>query len=140
MKIFILILLFQAVALYSANGQTQTGSDSVGAKRPEVVEKKKEHEPVRSKQQPASQVEDPTRRASRQAQQAEAPLKGFIDENGDGVDDRLQTAKGKSQGQHGTQMQHDRFTDMDGDGINDERCGSMGIAPKKDGCSDGRHH
>ena len=139
MKLFFFIVLFQAVALYSANGQTQTGSDSVGAKRTQVVEKKKEHEAVRSKQQPASPVEDPTRRAGMQAEPAEAPLKGFIDENGDGVDDRLQNMKRANQNQMKHTM-HDRFIDNDGDGINDERCGGMGIAPKKEEHDHGKHH
>lgn len=132
MKLFILIVLFHTVALYSARGQTQTGSDSVGVsvrtpseKRSQVVEKKKEHEAEKAKQ--------------KNVQPAEALLKGFIDENGDGVDDRLQNMKRTNQ----TQMKHamhDRFIDNDGDGINDERCGGMGIAPKKEEHDHGKHH
>lgn len=141
MKLFILIVLLQFVTLFSASGQTQPGPDSVGVsvrtldeashrpseKPSQVVEKKKK--------------QDAEKTNLKHAQPADIPLKGFIDENGDGIDDRLATAKGKVQGQrHMGQMQHDRFIDNDGDGINDERCGGMGIAPKKEEHNHGKHH
>lgn len=122
MKFLILIVLLQSFALSFANSQTST--DSVGVKHSQAIEKNKEME--KSKTQ------------LKQTQKPEQLLKGFVDENGDGIDDRLHTAKGKGQEYMG-QMQHDRFIDMDGDGINDNRCGGMGIAPQKDAHS-GRHH
>lgn len=57
-------------------------------------------------------------------------LKGFIDEDGDGIDDRLQGKKGEGHGQMRMMMQ-DRFIDLDGDGINDDRCTGMGIGRAK---------
>jgi hypothetical protein len=69
-------------------------------------------------------------------------LKGFIDENGDGIDDRLQM-KGKhsDQQQHGQMkdMMRDHFIDLDGDGINDDRCGGMGPTRSKGKQSQGMH-
>lgn len=124
MKLFVLTFLLQLFTLSFADGQTL--SDSVGAKQSQTTERKKEG--------------DKSKTPHEQTQKAEQPLKGFVDENGDGIDDRVQAAKGKSQGQHGMNIQHDHFVDMDGDGINDSRCGGMGIAPKRDGHSDGRHH
>ncbi len=125
MKLFILIVLLQSFALSFANSQTST--DSVEVKQSQTIEKKKEMEKSKTQQ--------------KQRQTPEQPLKGFVDENGDGIDDRLQAVKGKSQAQHGTQLQHDRFIDMDGDGINDNRCGGMGIAPKNTEVpGHGKHH
>lgn len=65
-------------------------------------------------------------------------LKGFVDEDGDGIDDRLQRMKGMQQGQM-KDMMHDRFIDLDGDGINDDRCGGMGIARPKGKSPRGMH-
>lgn len=123
MKLLVLIVLIQSFTLSFANGQTST--DSVGVKQSQTIEKKKEMEKSKAQQ--------------KQMQTPEQPLRGFVDENGDGIDDRLHTAKGKGQ-EHMGQMQHDRFIDMDGDGINDNRCGGMGIAPKKDEHGHGKHH
>lgn len=73
-------------------------------------------------------------------EQAQPRLKGFIDENGDGIDDRVQRMGGKQQGQMQMRdMMHDRFIDMDGDGINDDRCSGMGITPSKRSKGHGKH-
>lgn len=63
-------------------------------------------------------------------------LKGFIDEDGDGIDDRMQRMQGMHQGK---EMMHDRFIDLDGDGINDNRCGPMGLTKQKGKTSRGMH-
>lgn len=68
------------------------------------------------------------------------PLMGFIDENGDGIDDRLQRMSGQKQGEvKKRDPMHDRFIDMDGDGLNDDRCGGMGITPSKGSKGHGMH-
>ncbi len=73
-------------------------------------------------------------------EQAQPKFKGFIDENGDGIDDRVQRMGGKQQGQMQMRdMMRDRFIDMDGDGINDDRCGGMGITPSKRSKGHGKH-
>ncbi|NOY05572.1 MAG: hypothetical protein GXO82_02895 [Chlorobi bacterium] len=67
-------------------------------------------------------------------------LKGFIDENGDGIDDRMERGKMERNGEHGREhhRMRDHFIDMDGDGINDNRCDGMGIGNKQRSRS-GRH-
>lgn len=55
----------------------------------------------------------------------------FVDENGDGVDDRKAATAGQGKGAacgkdgNGTRKR-DCFIDRDGDGINDNRCGGLG--------------
>ncbi len=74
-------------------------------------------------------------------EQAQPKLKGFIDENGDGIDDRVQRMGAKQQGQMQMRdMMRDRFIDMDGDGINDDRCSGMGITPSKRSKGHGKHN
>lgn len=55
---------------------------------------------------------------------------GFIDEDGDGINDRKQAA-GQSDDQSDRRQvrnrRRDHFIDTDGDGINDERCNGLGI-------------
>jgi len=61
-------------------------------------------------------VADSTRRQQRASQH-----RGFVDENGDGIDDR----GGQRQGRMKQQM--DRFIDLDGDGICDGRERGLGF-------------
>jgi len=67
-------------------------------------------------------------------------LKGFIDEDGNGIDDRMEQGKMEHKGQHerAHHRMRDHFIDMDGDGINDNRCDGMGIGNKQRSRS-GRH-
>ena len=72
-------------------------------------------------QQPAAKASDAT----------QPTMKGFVDTNNDGVDDRRQAAKSagdtdKPGARKRTRMR-DNFIDADGDGINDNRCGGMGL-------------
>lgn len=50
-------------------------------------------------------------------------LKGFIDNNANGIDDRLEFAKGK-QAQN---RKRDKFIDLNGDGICDGRESALGL-------------
>lgn len=95
-----------------------------------------------SKQTEPSQKQDQRKERSStpSKEQAQPKLKGFIDENGDGIDDRVQRMGGKQQGQmQMREMMRDHFIDMDGDGINDDRCGGMGITPSKRSKGHGKH-
>jgi len=58
--------------------------------------------------------------ASRERQQERVGQK-FVDENGDGIDDRL------ARGPKGNQRGKDRFVDEDGDGICDNRAEGLGF-------------
>ncbi len=60
-------------------------------------------------------------------------FRGFIDENGDGIDDRMEQGKMEHKGEHkeAHQRMRDHFIDMDGDGINDNRCEGMGVGNKR---------
>ena len=52
-------------------------------------------------------------------------LKGFIDKNSNGIDDRLENRRLKGQKQRGKYK--DRFIDLDGDGICDGRESAIGL-------------
>jgi len=52
------------------------------------------------------------------------PKKGFVDLNGDGINDNAPKQK-KQRGKH-----TDKFVDNDGDGINDNRCQGLGFGNK----------
>lgn len=55
-------------------------------------------------------------------------LKGFVDKNGDGIDDRIENnEKGQRKGLHKRKRKRDLFIDKDGDGINDNRCNGFGL-------------
>ena len=80
------------------------------------------------KQQPASiekidSLDSKIKADSANAASEGKPLKGFIDKNANGIDDRIENAgsKGKQQGKK------DRFIDRNGDGICDGRESALGI-------------
>ena len=50
-------------------------------------------------------------------------LKGFVDSNANGIDDRLEFAKGKQ----GKNRKRDKFIDLNGDGICDGRESALGL-------------
>ncbi len=88
----------------------------------------------------SGQQETPGQKVSDTHKQTEARQQGlsggFVDENGDGVDDRmrsdLQTGDRATGGNHQLRRQHrDRFIDQDGDGINDGRCSGTGLRQGK---------
>mgnify|MGYP001030107877 CR=1 FL=1 len=67
-----------------------------------------------------AQTRDTTANRERQERNS-APQGAFRDENGNGIDDRIERrAKGKG-------AKKDRFVDADGDGICDERTGGLGF-------------
>jgi hypothetical protein len=67
-----------------------------------------------------AQTQDTTANRERQERNV-APQGAFRDENGNGIDDRVERrAKGKG-------AKKDRFVDADGDGICDERTGGLGF-------------
>ncbi len=71
-----------------------------------------------------SQSRDTTaaaRSAEQQRDRVRAGQGGFRDENGNGIDDRIER-QGKGQG-----ARKDRFVDADGDGICDGRAGGLGF-------------
>ncbi|MBP1657285.1 MAG: hypothetical protein H6Q31_1886 [Bacteroidetes bacterium] len=67
-----------------------------------------------------AQTQDTTANRERQERNV-APHGAFRDENGDGIDDRIER-RGKGKG-----AKKDRFVDADGDGICDERTGGLGF-------------
>lgn len=75
-----------------------------------------------TKAKPGEQAGQERRQAQEKNQNQHQELKGFIDKNANGIDDRVeissktQKAKGK-----------DKFIDKDGDGICDERATGMGF-------------
>jgi hypothetical protein len=64
-----------------------------------------------------------------QTSKNELSLKGFIDKNGDGIDDRLTGGKGKGKGKQ--LRNRDVFIDKNGDGICDGRESAIGLKKTK---------
>jgi Ni/Co efflux regulator RcnB len=89
--------------------------------------------PLTAQDQP--QKKDAAARKPQVSQQTVAPSstaqQGFVDEDGDGINDRVRQNTEKTrdgaQGQQLRQHRRDRFIDQDGDGINDERCSGTGL-------------
>lgn len=112
----ILLLLFFALSVAGAQGTDAGDTTRTKQKVPKESSKQMQGE------QPGGMMQQ--------------KLKGFIDEDGDGIDDRLQRMQGMHQGK---EMMHDRFVDLDGDGINDNRCGPMGLTKQKGKTTRGMH-
>jgi hypothetical protein len=106
--------LFVFVALMDA--QTPGASDSAS-----TVQQKRQTDNHSQKVQAPSANKDVQR----------MKFKGFIDEDGDGIDDRVQRTQAKQHGQMMQDRMHDHFIDLDGDGINDDRCSGMCISQCK---------
>jgi hypothetical protein len=70
----------------------------------------------------AAQTQDTTKAPDRPAPEA-----GFIDRDGNGIDDRTEPGKRRMH------RRTDRFIDQDGDGICDDRQGGMGFRRKGQG-------
>jgi Ni/Co efflux regulator RcnB len=89
--------------------------------------------PLAAQDQP--QKKDAAARKPQASQQSVAPSssaqQGFVDEDGDGINDRVRQNTEKTpdaaQGQRLRQQRRDRFVDQDGDGIHDERCSGTGL-------------
>lgn len=152
MKHTLPILLSLVIFLQLTAAQTATveeasagrGDDSIAS----LVKESNSSTPLPSsdslKSKPAQPAQKQDQRKERSLapsqEQAQSKLKGFIDENGDGIDDRVQRMGGKQQGQMQMRdMMRDRFIDLDGDGINDDRCSGMGITPRKGSKGHGKH-
>ena len=80
------------------------------------------------------QKKDPTvRNQPAAAQNGATPgtRQGFVDEDGDGINDRgtpsADQGSGRANGQRLRVHRRDHFIDRDGDGIHDERCGGTGL-------------
>jgi hypothetical protein len=98
--IFIVWLLFHSVSISQS-------SDSTG-------KNEQNQEQIKKTEQKGSE-----------AVQKEKSLEGFIDANGNGIDDRLEEkGNGKRKGQ---QQSKDRFIDTDGDGICDGKESAIGL-------------
>ncbi|MBE0644697.1 MAG: hypothetical protein IH600_11505 [Bacteroidetes bacterium] len=85
--------------------------------------------PLFAQDKPESKTTDAGKQAQIQ-QQKDRPT--FVDENGDGLDDRINKDEqigGSTNGQGRQLRQHrrDHFIDQDGDGINDDRCSGTGL-------------
>jgi hypothetical protein len=85
----------------------------------------------------ASKTKDASQLSGTEKQNAKKELKGFVDTDGDGIDDRklktLDTEPGTPKRTRKRDRKRDHFIDSDGDGINDNRCNGLGFGSK------GRH-
>ena len=112
MKSLNILLLGLFVTLNSVIAQS---SDS-------TAEKNQEQQQVQTGQETKKQQQAGQQNQVRKETPAE--LKGFIDMNANGIDDRLENPPGKGKGKN---IQKDRFVDMDGDGICDGKESAIGL-------------
>ena len=79
----------------------------------------------------ASKPKDSQKSPKADTKETTKDLKGFVDTDGDGIDDRkVKTAgddPGSGNGVRKRERKRDNFIDSDGDGINDNRCNGLGI-------------
>jgi len=120
MKYFIIISFF---LIFSTSVILAQSEDST------KVAKKKEAKQQTEQQQDKQQKQDENVSEKAQGRDQKSPaspdgdLKGFVDVNANGIDDRLETSgKGKGKGQP-----RDRFVDADGDGICDGKESAIGL-------------
>jgi uncharacterized protein HemX len=120
MKCFKFLLIFSILILLGTNTAFTQEKDSSQVKKEEGKQESKEPA-EKQKEQKVKSAED--NKKSPGLSQKE--LQGFIDQNANGIDDRLeaeQTGKGKGKGQP-----RDRFVDVDGDGICDGKESAIGL-------------
>lgn len=89
--------------------------------------------PLLAQEKPEQKPADARKQIDPQPRNA---AEGFIDENGDGVDDRVRSNPQSGERANGDTRQQrrqrrDRFIDQDGDGINDNRCSGTGLRQGK---------
>lgn len=80
---------------------------------------------------PQQSVPGQHQESTREGEEQTGGRRGFVDEDGDGINDRIgQRNRGQArdgEGQRLRERRHDRFIDTDGDGIHDERGGGTGL-------------
>ncbi len=107
MKFFLLVFLMTFLAV--AGGYSQS-ADSTSSGKKEKETQKASHE------------------KNEQEKQA-AKLEGFVDRNGNGIDDRVEQGQtgGKAKKGKGRRLGKDQFVDKDGDGICDGKESAIGL-------------
>jgi hypothetical protein len=81
----------------------------------------------KTREQVKTEAQQKEQKQQQEQEQKEQKLEGFIDQNGNGIDDRLEQGKdGKGYGK-GKKGQKDRFIDLDGDGICDGKESAVGL-------------
>lgn len=120
MKYLIISIILSVLFLLGTNVAVTQEKDSAKVDKQEVKKENKE----KSEQQKVQQVK--SAEADKESpEQPQKELQGFIDQNANGIDDRLeanQASKGKGKGQP-----RDRFVDADGDGICDGKESAIGL-------------
>ena len=113
MKSLIILFVVAVLTAPSVLAQSQNeGNKKAPTEKQETVQKQPQQKPGSGKVQ------------------AHKKLKGFIDTDGDGIDDRTQgvnNTQGVKQSKQMRQRMKDHFIDNDGDGINDNRCNGLGF-------------
>jgi len=120
MRILKFVLILSLVICFVPFAVSAQSSDSTQAK---TQEKKQETTKQTDQKGAENTPSDDDRKASPEI--SEKDLKGFIDQNANGIDDRIesrQIGKGKGKGQP-----RDRFIDADGDGICDGKESAIGL-------------
>ncbi len=110
--ILIIIALSTTLLLAQSSDSAKTGSDKPSKKKMPMPEALPQHELPGDSQQTG------------EADSLGQKLEGFVDVNGDGIDDRLEQARQK-RGKH--KGPRDRFIDADGDGICDGNESALGL-------------
>jgi hypothetical protein len=131
MKNIYIIIFSIFIALSVVMGQS-TDSTNSEKKKEQVQSKSEEQQRKKSTEQEGKQLkqqkgtrEDQETGRDVQPQGSEQKLEGFVDTNGNGIDDRLE-AGGKGY-RKGKNAPRDRFVDTDGDGICDGKESAIGL-------------
>ena len=113
-SIYVLITVFLLSGAVFAQGNDSTKTEKV-------------KEQVKTETQQKNQEQQQEHSEKQDQEQKQQKLEGFVDQNGNGIDDRLEQGKiGKGYGK-GKKGQKDRFIDLDGDGICDGKESAVGL-------------
>jgi hypothetical protein len=96
----------------------------------------KEQEPTPAAQKKSGGDKQSAKQATKPDQSVQKKLQGFIDKDGDGIDDRTIKTDEPVQSQEQNRIRErkrDHFIDTDGDGINDNRCNGLGFGNRNQG-------
>ena len=130
----LLLLLFLAMAspVRAQDRPKQQGDTPAGTIRKDAsAPQQSVPAPQQSVPAPQQSVPGQHQESTREGEEQTGGRRGFVDEDGDGINDRIgQRNRGQArdgEGQRLRERRHDRFIDTDGDGIHDERGGGTGL-------------
>ncbi len=102
-------------------------ASAVFAQSNDSTKTEKAKEQVKTEAQQKDQEQQKEQSEKQEQEQKQQKLEGFVDQNGNGIDDRLEQGKNGAGYGKGKKGQKDRFIDLDGDGICDGKESAVGL-------------